>query len=166
MIAIRHLCLIFGDQLNEDSILFDGFDPQQDLLWMAETLGENTHVPSGKQRSVMFIAAMRHFAHRLRQHNFPLVYRSLDDTEDTDFAMGLSDLLQRYCVSRVRVVLPGDYRVLHAIREFFLARNIPVDVLADNHFIALPGEFTAWCNGKNNCVWNIGIASCANALVY
>jgi hypothetical protein len=38
--AVRHLVLILGDQLNRDASAFDGFDPAQDGLWMAELVQE------------------------------------------------------------------------------------------------------------------------------
>jgi deoxyribodipyrimidine photolyase-related protein len=40
----RHLVFVLGDQLNEDSTAFDGFDPAQDAVWMAEVDGEASHV--------------------------------------------------------------------------------------------------------------------------
>jgi deoxyribodipyrimidine photolyase-related protein len=144
----RNLCLILGDQLNRDSLLFSDFDPAQDLVWMAETLGESTQVPSSKQRSVMFLAAMRHFAQALRDEKLPLCYYSLDEHTQPDFASALKTTLQNRQVTQLRVVLPGDYRVLQELKLFCADNNLPLDVLADDHFIAKPGEFSAWKKGK------------------
>ena len=63
---LRHLVLILGDQLDEDASALDGFDPAQDRLWMAEVDEESTHAPSSKQRTTLFLSAMRHFADLLR----------------------------------------------------------------------------------------------------
>lgn len=145
---IRRLCVILGDQLNRGSALFDDFDPAQDLLWMAEVQGESTHVPSNKQRSVMFIAAMRHFAQRLRDEKLPLHYSSLDNVCYRDFPAALAATLVQFRPAQVRVVLPGDYRVLQTFKGFCAEHNLPLELLADNHFIAKPGEFTAWQKGK------------------
>jgi len=35
----RNLVLVVGDQLNADSTAFEGFDPKQDAVWMAEVSG-------------------------------------------------------------------------------------------------------------------------------
>ena len=133
---IRRLCVILGDQLNRDSALFDDFDSAQDLLWMAEVQEESTHVPSNKQRSVMFIAAMRHFAQSLRDEKIPLYYSSLDDVCYRDFPTALAATLVQYQPAQVRVVLPGDYRVLQTFKGFCAEHNLPLELLADNHFVA------------------------------
>ena len=145
----RYLCLILGDQLNRDSLIFEGFDPDQDCLWMAETLGESTHVPSHQQRSLMFLAAMRHFAEALRQEALPLIYWSLDDPQpQADFACALRATLASQAFQGLRVVLPGDFRVLAQLKQLSRDEKIPLEVLADRHFIALPGEFSRWAKGK------------------
>lgn len=148
MKKIRNLCLILGDQLNRNSQLFDNFDPAVDLLWMAETLEENTHVPSSKQRSALFLAAMRHFALELRAEKLPLIYYSLDDDPKSDFSSAINATLQEYEVLQLRVVLPGDYRVLQELKQFCASRSLLLEVLPDNHFISKPGEFIAWKKGK------------------
>ncbi|MFT5034445.1 MAG: deoxyribodipyrimidine photolyase-related protein, partial [Litorivivens sp.] len=40
----RHLLLILGDQLDEDSAVFDGMDPALDVVLMVEAIEESTHV--------------------------------------------------------------------------------------------------------------------------
>jgi deoxyribodipyrimidine photolyase-related protein len=45
---------------------------------MAEVAGESTHVWSSKPRTVMFLAAMRHFALALQAAGRPLHYTRLD----------------------------------------------------------------------------------------
>lgn len=148
MKPIRNLCLILGDQLNRDSLVFADFDPHQDLLWMAEVLEESTHVPSNKQRSLLFISAMRHFAQSLRDEGLPLRYYSLDEHRLPHFAEGIRRTLVDYAPAQIRVVLPGDYRVLQQLKAVASEIRVPLEILADNHFIAKPGEFTAWQRGK------------------
>jgi deoxyribodipyrimidine photolyase-like uncharacterized protein len=47
MTATRHLVLVLGDQLDHNAAAFDGFDPAQDRVWMAEVKEESTHVWCG-----------------------------------------------------------------------------------------------------------------------
>ena len=68
---VRHLVLVLGDQLDEASSAFAGFDPAQDVVWMAEVAGESTHVWSAKQRIAVFLSAMRHFVQSVRQRGWP-----------------------------------------------------------------------------------------------
>jgi deoxyribodipyrimidine photolyase-like uncharacterized protein len=63
---LRRLVLVLGDQLDVDASAFDDFDAACDAVWMAEVAEESTHVWSSKPRTVMFLAAMRHFAQALR----------------------------------------------------------------------------------------------------
>ncbi|MEY2919430.1 MAG: hypothetical protein RL261_735, partial [Pseudomonadota bacterium] len=63
---LRNLVLVLGDQLDADAAAFDDFDVAHDAVWMAEVAEESTHVWSGKPRTVMFLAGMRHFAQALR----------------------------------------------------------------------------------------------------
>jgi deoxyribodipyrimidine photolyase-related protein len=54
--------LLPGDQLNLDAAAFDGFDPEQDMDRIAEVEEESRNVRSSKQRIVLFLVTMRHFA--------------------------------------------------------------------------------------------------------
>ena len=46
----RHLVLVLGDQLNEDSAAFDGFDKRSDAVLMMELTEEADWVPQHKIR--------------------------------------------------------------------------------------------------------------------
>ena len=78
MAELRNLIVVLGDQLDLDAAAFDGFDADLDAVWMAEAAEESTHVWSSKPRTVMFLAAMRHFALALRTAGRPLHYFRLD----------------------------------------------------------------------------------------
>ena len=75
----RHLVIVLGDQLDNDSAGFDGFDAEQDAVWMAEVAEECTHVWSHKARIAVFLSAMRHFRDALRQRGVTVHYRQLDE---------------------------------------------------------------------------------------
>ena len=62
MAELRSLVVVLGDQLDLGAAAFDGFDAHVDAAWMAEVAEESTHVMSSRPRTVMFLAAMRHFA--------------------------------------------------------------------------------------------------------
>ena len=76
----RRLIVVLGDQLDAHSAVFDDFDPEHDLIWMAEVAGESTQVWNSKARITMFLAAMRHFRDRLRDQGWPVMYRELQPT--------------------------------------------------------------------------------------
>ena len=64
--TIQRLIIVLGDQLDINAQALSDFDAQSDLVWMAEVAQESTHVKSAKQRTVLFLSAMRHFAKQLK----------------------------------------------------------------------------------------------------
>ena len=116
-IPIRHLVLILGDQLDEDSSAFDGFDPAQDKVLMVEAFEESTHVWSHKIRTTLFLSAMRHFAESLKQRGWPVDYRALDSHGDKTLAEGLLAAIEQHQPQAVVGVEPGDLRVRQQIEN-------------------------------------------------
>ena len=145
--SVRNLCLILGDQLNFDSELFNGFDPQLDRILMMEVRGESIEPASGFQRTVLFLSAMRHFAQSLIARDYPVIYLNLDQGVER-FSDGLTALIDSLRPERLRLVLPGDYRVLQEIRGCCDAAGLALQIEHDNHFIAQPGEFSRWMKGR------------------
>lgn len=145
---IRRLCIVLGDQLNFDSALFDEFDPKQDAIWMAELAEEQRHVKSHKQRIVLFLSAMRHFAEQCHEYGFCLHYLKLGKHQFQNFEQALSDFLAQHRVESVEVVVPGDYRVLQQIKSACENQGQVLKVQADRHFISLPGEFKNWMTAR------------------
>lgn len=145
---IRKLVVVLGDQLNQDALVWQDFDAKQDAVWMAELPEESTHVKSHKQRTVLFLSAMRHFAEQLRQQAWLLHYLELGSHDFVSFEPALKDFLSRHAVGSVELVLPGDYRVLQQIKSACQQMNTPLNVLPDVHFIAEPGEFKTWLAGR------------------
>jgi deoxyribodipyrimidine photolyase-related protein len=147
---IRHLCIVLGDQLNRDSLLFDGFDKDCDLVWMAELDHESRHVPSHKTRIALFLSAMRHFRDELREEGFDVEYRKLLKTKNDDdtFKDALSDFLSEHDVDAVRFVIPGSYRVREELITACEDAAVPYEELDDNHFYTSPAYFEAWADDR------------------
>lgn len=145
----RRWLVVLGDQLDEQSRLLREYNPQTDTLWMGESDGENRHVPHHQHQIVMFLSAMRHFAAQQRALGRSLVYRVLDP-HDQGWTLGrlLARDLAQACPAPevVRLVLPGDRRVLEQIREACGA--IPLEVLPDDHFYCTPEEFAKHAQGR------------------
>ncbi len=148
----RHLVLVLGDQLDPQSSAFAGFDPAQDAVWMAEVTAESTQVWSAKQRTVLFLSAMRHFAQARRAEGITVLYRALTPTvqtsPDSSLADELCNTLQYHRVQRVRLVEPGDYRVRSELKTAAQSCGVPLDVLADTHFLCSSAEFAEHAQGR------------------
>ena len=146
---LRHLVLVLGDQLDIDAAAFDGFDAAQDAVWMAEVAEESTHVWSSQPRTVMFLAAMRHFAQALRTAGRPLHYTALDEPGNAgSLAAQLAADIDRLRPQALVMTAPGDWRVLAALRATAVAAGLLLDVREDRHFYCAVREFAAHAKGR------------------
>lgn len=151
---VRHLVIVLGDQLDEASSAFDGFDPAQDVVWMAEVMEESTHVWSSKQRTTFFLSAMRHFAHslKLRQSDntaWRVDYTELDDAANTGTLAGeLARAIARHKPAKLILTAPGDWRVLQALRSVALQAGLDLELRDDRHFFSTVRDFAAHAKGR------------------
>ena len=151
MANLRALILVFGDQLDLEASGFDGFDPEQDMVWMAEVAEESEHVWSSKPRIALFLAAMRHFALSLEGLGRPLHYTRLgaDGNAASLHAQLQADILLLKPAQLV-MTAPGDWRVLHAIKTLAAAVNLPLTVREDRHFFGSVRDFAAHAKGRKS----------------
>ena len=157
----RHLVMILGDQLDDSSSAFDGFDSAQDIVLMVEAFDESTHVWSHKIRTTLFLSSMRHFAEGLRQRGWQLDYRALDTHGDKSLADGLSAAIAQHHPQAVIGVEPGDVRVRDQIE--LAAKNATVSGAANARVksasalknpvnspdVGLMGAFLSWREDKH-----------------
>ena len=129
----RHLVLILGDQLDEASSAFDGFDPEQDTVLMVEAFEESTHVWSHKIRTTLFLSAMRHFAESLKQRGWHVDYRAMDTHSDRSLAEGLLAAIKERQPQAVIGVEPGDLRVRQQIEDAIQTAIKSAAIRADIH---------------------------------
>ena len=149
MTELRTLVIVLGDQLDLDAAGLDGFDAAQDAVWMAEVAEESTHVWSSKPRTVMFLAAMRHFALALRAAGRPLHYTALDDAGNQgSLAAQLKADIARLRPQQLVMTAPGDWRVLQALKAVAAEAGLPLDVREDRHFYSTVLDFQAHAEGR------------------
>ncbi len=153
-LTTRNLVIVLGDQLDEASSAFDGFDAAIDVVWMAEVMEESTHVWSSKQRTTLFLSAMRHFAQsvKLRQSNntaWRVDYTELDDPASTGTLAGeLARALQQHQPAKLILTAPGDWRVLQALRSVASTAGIELELRDDRHFFSTVRDFAAHAKGR------------------
>ena len=152
--GVRTLVLVLGDQLDLAATAFDGFDAAQDAVWMAEAAEESTHVWSSKQRTALFLSAMRHFAQALREAGRPLHYRQMDDARASDSEQSLAAQLQSDLDAlqpqRVVMTAPGDWRVLQQLKDVVEAAGLTLDLCDDRHFFTTVRDFAAHAKGRKS----------------
>ncbi len=143
----RNLILVLGDQLDCASSAFDGFDPAHDRILMVEACGENQRVWSHKARTVLFLAAMRHFADGLRGRGWPVTYHTLDDAPQG----GLVEVILHHVAAlRPRALVcvePGEYWLEDVLRDVAAGTGCMLELRLDTHFIVSRADFMRWAKG-------------------
>ncbi len=96
---MRNLVIILGDQLNDDSAVYDGFEPNKDAVWMAEV---SATAPT---------AAMRDYERSQTSRGRCVVYRRLDDrTNSRSLGKELQRSILRLKPKGLLVAEPSDGR--------------------------------------------------------
>jgi deoxyribodipyrimidine photolyase-related protein len=140
----RRLAIVFGDQLDGESAIFDGFDPEHDAILMMEVREEASYIPQHKLRLAFFFAAMRHFRDAQRARGRRVFYSELDHPENRgDFEGEIARWAQRTQPEALVAVKPGDFRVLEMLRATANKLGLPLDIRPDRHFLCSDDEFSA-----------------------
>jgi deoxyribodipyrimidine photolyase-related protein len=150
---VAQLTVVLGDQLDSASPALETLDRTKDAVLMMEVAEEATHVPSHRQRSALFLSAMRHFAQELQRRRFRLRYVRLDDPANTQsFTKEALRATRELAPSALRVVRPGEHRVLAAVQSWERRLKTSVEVLEDAHFLTPLPDFEAWRRDRRRLV--------------
>jgi deoxyribodipyrimidine photolyase-related protein len=148
---VRVLRLVLGDQLSRSLSALEGLDPARDVVLMVEVRDEAVYVPHHRQKIVLVLAAMRHFAESLRSEGFAVDYVRLNDEGNSgSFTGELGRALGRHVVDRVVVTEPGEWRVARMMQKWGDAFALPVEIRSDTRFLCPLPEFADWAEGRKN----------------
>jgi deoxyribodipyrimidine photolyase-related protein len=156
---INNLILVLGDQLDERSAAFDGFDPATDAIWMAEVAQESEKVWVAKSRIAIFLAAMRHFRDLLCKRGWRVFYRTLTpagaqwsslagDGDGETLAIQLAWSIEKTRPSKLIIVEPGEWSVRAEISAAAKAAGVPLEIRIDRHFLCSADEFASHAQGR------------------
>jgi deoxyribodipyrimidine photolyase-related protein len=145
----RNLVLILGDQLDLHGAALQGFDPAQDIVFMAEVPEDCTLVVSHKARIILTLTAMRHFADDLKRRGFPCDYEVTGEHAFPTLKDALTDAAHRRAPERILVTEPGEHRIEQMLRESAKKVGVPLEVREDTHFLLSKHEFALWAEGQD-----------------
>jgi deoxyribodipyrimidine photolyase-related protein len=157
---LRNLILVLGDQLDERSAAFDGFDLKTDAVWMAEVAHESEKVWVSKPRIAIFLAAMRHFRDALRARGWRVFYRTLTaksaewsgltgkQAPGETLAAQLAWTIAQTHPEKLIVVEPGEWSVREEIAAVASEASVPLEIRTDRHFLCTAAEFAAHAKGR------------------
>ncbi len=147
--AVGDLRIIFGDQLSHAIPALTGLDPARDVVLMMEVMEENAYVPHHKQKIVLVLSAMRHFADELRARGVKVDYVTLDAVENRgDLTSEVRRAAARHAPDRLIVTEPGEFRVKQMVDGWEALIGRPVEIRADDRFFASRARFAKWARGR------------------
>ncbi len=122
------------------SAALEGFDRNQDVVWMAEVASEATVVWNHKARITLFLSAMRHFRDELRRRGFTVDYYE----KEASFTSALAKAVKKHKPAKLIVVEPGEHRVGEELRR----SAVPIEMREDRHFMASVADFRSHADGR------------------
>ena len=145
------LRVILGDQLLVGLTALTDLDQGRDIVLMMEVEEENTYVRHHKQKIVLVLSAMRHFAEALRKRGVTVDYVKLDAPDNTgSFTTEVQRAVARHRPSCIVVTEPSEWRVQALVEGWASLTGTPVEVRVDHRYFASRARFAAWARGRRS----------------
>ncbi len=142
------MLVVLGDQLSPGIAALSDAGPEDTVL-LAEVMDECGYVPHHKQKLVLVLSAMRHFAAGLRAAGLRVLYVELDDPANTGTLRGeAARAAKRLGAARIVATEPGEWRVLADMRGWGEAAGCALEIRGDGRFLCSTGEFRDWSRGR------------------
>ncbi|WP_237216436.1 cryptochrome/photolyase family protein [Falsiroseomonas oryziterrae] len=139
------LRVVLGDQCSDALSALEDLDPGRDVVLMAEVRAECTYVRHHKQKIVLVLSAMRHFAQRLEARGVQVRYVRLDDPANTQTLAGeVARAAGEVRAARIVCTHPGEWRVLQDMRGWQARTGLPVEIREDGRFLCSLDRFRRW----------------------
>jgi deoxyribodipyrimidine photolyase-related protein len=146
-----HLILILGDQLSPAMSSLAGADPKSAVVLMAEVAAEADYVGHHQKKLAFVFSAMRHFASELHGLGWTVDYVRLDDPDNSGTLVGeAARAIARHGAQSLTVTEAGEWRLAVDMADWDARLPVPVEVCADNRFLASHAEFAAWAQGRKS----------------
>ena len=143
------LRMVLGDQLSAGLSSLRDLDPAQDVVLMAEVRDECTYVKHHKQKIVLVLSAMRHFAADLRARGVTVEYVELTDKRNTHSLRGeMLRAVKRHKPARIVVTEAAEWRLTEDMRHWHDLAGLEVDIRDDDRFLCRRQDFFAWARDK------------------
>jgi deoxyribodipyrimidine photolyase-related protein len=145
------LRLVMGDQLSRNVSSLADATAGTDVILMVEVKAEVTSVKHHKQKIVLVLSAMRHFAESLRSEGFHVDYVMLDDPDNThSFTTELRRAVLRHGTSRLIVTEASEWRVHQMMQGWSAEIGVDVECRQDDRFLCGREAFAAWAGGRRS----------------
>jgi deoxyribodipyrimidine photolyase-related protein len=104
-----------------------------------------------KQKIILVLSAMRHFAAELSARGIPVDYVKLEDEGNTgSFSTELKRALTRHTSDRIVITKPSEWRVRQMVERWDAEFCIPVEILEDTRFLCSTDAFNSWAKDRKS----------------
>jgi deoxyribodipyrimidine photolyase-related protein len=143
------LRVVLGDQLSAGIAALADLDRRRDVVLLAEVRDECTYVKHHKQKIVLVLSAMRHFAAALRSRGVSVDYVALDDPANTHSLRGeVVRAAARHRPESVVATEAGEWRLAEDMRRWHEALGLDVEIRDDTRFFIRRQDFFRWAEGR------------------
>ena len=140
---------VLGDQCSGHLASLRDIGRADAVVLMMEVADETGYVKHHKRKIALIFSAMRHFAEELREAGWTVDYVTLDQPDNSgSFTGEVARAVERHAATRIRIVEPGEWRVLKMIEGWNAAFGLPVDMLIDDRFVCPILAFQTWAQGR------------------
>ncbi|MEO5612400.1 MAG: cryptochrome/photolyase family protein [Sphingomicrobium sp.] len=141
---------ILDDQLSRQLASLRDVDAKDAVVLLMEIGEETTFVRHHQRKIALILSAMRHFAAELRDAGWTVDYVRLDGPDyQGNFTGEVNRAVKRHRATGIWIVEPGEWRAKTAIDSWADKCGVPVDVLADDHFICSILDYQTWAQTRN-----------------
>ena len=146
---MKTLRFILGDHLTAGVSSLADIDLAHDVVLMAEVAEETNYVPHHRQKIILVLSAMRHFAAALQKRGVTVDYVRLDAPDNTgSFTSELTRAIARHDPQRIIVTEPGEWRVGQAFEKWAAQASVPLEIRDDDRFFASRDRFRRWAGDR------------------
>ena len=148
---MKVLRIVLGDQLSAELTALSDLDPGRDIILMMEVQAECIYVRHHKQKIVMVLAAMRHFADTLRMGGATVDYVKLDAADNSgSFTTEVQRAVARHRPTRMVITEPSEWRVQEMVNGWGSLTATPIEVRVDDRYFASRQRFAAWAGERRS----------------
>ena len=143
------LIVILGDQLTPQIAALADSSPDSAVVLMAEVAVETEYAWHHKQKLVLVLSAMRHFATELRVLGWTVDYVQLTDPANSQSLDGeVQRAAQRHRPDRIIATEAAEWRVTSMQQDWSALTGVRTVILEDDRFIASHALFDRWAAGR------------------
>lgn len=149
VVTVRTLYIVLGDQLSREVSSLRELDPSTSVVLMMELADECRYVGHHKQKIVLFLAAMRHFAAELRADGVVVDYVALNRSDNTgNLTREVERAVGRHKPDRIVMTEPGEWRLKVETSSWGRLFGLPTEIREDDRFFASHARFRQWAHGR------------------